>query len=653
MYGYMGKVLFINLSGKGSMEIEPLDEDDARGFLGGPGLGAKILYREMPAHADVFGEESMIGFVSGPLNNTKAMFGGRYTVVSKSPVTGGWNDANSGGFFGKKLKRSGYDAVFINGISEKPVYIYINNGKTEILDASDIWGLTTKAVEEKLMKKHGKDIGIALIGPGGENLSYFAAVMNDSHRAAARGGSGAVMGSKRLKAVVVKGNQKTREAHPFKAFKINIGTLLHMLKGMVKDKEMREFPKYGTGGTYTQSIKISDAGFKNWTASMSPKHTKSRPRYTEGDAIELSSQSLNKYKTKKFCCPQCLVGCSIHMDVKTDRWGKLETTRPEYETMGAFGSLMMNTDVESVIKANDMCNEYGFDTISAGSTIAWAMECYENGVFTKDDLNGIELSWGNGSAVVSLMELICKNEGIGAVLAKGSLKASKILKKGEEFLVVANGIEEPQHDARLIYGLGRTYFADPTPGRHVKASIGRTTSDPDFDPEWSLKGTGLEDIMAIADTEIMNASGVCAFGFSYGNPDNAVMRNIMAVTGFNYSGTEILQLGLRIFTMRQAFNLREGIQRSDFAMSERMKKSKPPFDGPLEDISLDINTMVDSLYDVLEWTKEGVPTEAALLKLGYLEDVKTDIYGEAESPDPEENANSVNIPTYYAGRHSS
>lgn len=621
MYGYMGKLLFINLT-TGEKKIEPLDEKLARDFLGGPGLGARVLYERMPAHTDVFGDESMIGFVSGPLNNTKALFGGRYTVVSKSPVTGGWNDANSGGFFGERLKKCGYDAIFVNGISNKPVYILVDNGEVEILDASELWGLTTRATEDKLMARYGKKVGIALIGPAGENLSYMAAVMNDGHRAAARGGSGAVMGSKMLKAVVVKGHCQTPIADPKMLSKINWEIRRFEGKAILLNKESRDFFFYGTGGTYVESVTMSDTGFKNWTAT--------NLLYTEEDAKKQSSQGLKKYKTKKYHCSRCDVGCSVFMKIDTRQWGTIETTRPEYETMGAFGSLLLNKNVESVCMANHLCNELGFDTISAGSTIAWAMECYERGVFSKEELNGIELCWGDkrdsGDAIIKLLEMMGNNEGIGAALAKGSRKAAEILGKGEEYLVVANGIEQPQHDPRYYYGLGRTYLSDPTPGRHVKASISPTTTDPKFDPSESLRDTGEEDLKAVVETELMNACGACSFGYQHGNPHDAIMRNVIAVTGFEYNEKELSKLALRIFTMRQAFNLREGIRRKDFAISKRAMG--PSFHAALDNQALDFNLMVDNLYDILGWSREGVPAIERLVELGGLEEVTRDLYGE-------------------------
>lgn len=624
MHGYMGKLLFIDLT-TGETRVEPLKEEDARNFLGGPGLGAKILYERMPAHTDVFGEKSMLGFVSGPLNNTGALFGGRYTVVSKSPVTGGWNDANSGGFFGQHLRESGYDAIFVSGISPKPVYILVDEGTVQILDAADLWGLGTSDCEKRLKEKYGKNAGVAQIGPAGEHLSYMAAIMNDEHRAAARGGSGAVMGSKKLKAVVVRGSEKTPAADPAKLSKIQWEIIRKEFEVFLTDPACRDFFLYGTGGTFEESVATGDAGVKNWTAT--------NLMYTREDAAKQSSHGLKKYRKKKFRCSSCHVGCSYYMEMDTKSWGRLETTRPEYETMGAFGPLMLNKEVESVCMANQLCNEYGFDTISAGSTIAWAMECYENGLITHEELDGIHLNWGCGDAIVDVLKLMGEGQTeVGRALSMGSRRAAELLGRGKEFLVVANGIEQPQHDARYLYGLGRTYLADPTPGRHVKAAISDVTTSADFNPDTSLCDTGERDVEAIINTEIMNASGACAFGYDYGNPNDAIFRSLEAITGCYYDSEEKRKLGLRLFTMRQAFNLREGIRRSQFTISKRM--TTPAFNEALGKKTLKFDLMVDSLYDALDWDKEGVPTQAALRELGGLDLVLRDLYGEsAETED--------------------
>ncbi len=618
MFGYTGKMLFVNLTNH-STEVKPLSEEVAKNFLGGPALGAKVLYDEMPANADVFGEESMIGFVSGPLNNSGAYFGGRYTVVSKSPVTGGFNDANSGGFFGTKLKMSGYDAVFVKGISKAPVYIYIYNEKVEILSAEELWGKTTSQAESYIKEKHGKNCCAALIGPGGENLSNIAAVMSDGHRAAARGGSGAVMGSKNLKAVVVDGNIVTHVNDYETLVSIN----REITQYMATDDLSKEFSELGTGHDYVKSVVSNDASIKNWTGSPTD--------YTKEDATPLSSQELNQYRKDKFCCPDCTMACSSFLKVPSKRWDLSNTPRPEYETMGAFGSMMMNKDIEAVCRCNDLCNEYGLDTISAGAIIAWLMECYNEGIFTQAEIDEIDLTWGNGDSIVTVLEKMCKNEGIGKTLLKGALGAAKELGKGEQCLAVAGGIEVPQHDSRLYYGLGRVYLSDPTPGRHVKGGLGGSTLDADFDPEKSFEHTGMQDMLAVVDTEVMNSSGMCSFGFGIANPNNALFRNLCAVTGFHYSPSEYMNLGLRMYNIRQAFNVREGLRRADYSLSDRMWHAKPPYDGPIKDVKLDFNILIDNLFSVIGWGKDGVPTKKALQNLGGLEDVIKDIYGEDEA----------------------
>ena len=614
MYGYIGKILFVNLS-TNEFEVRDLAEQDARNFLGGPGLGAKILYDEMPANTDVFGEDSVIGYVTGPLNATKALFGGRYTVVCKSPVTGGWNDANSGGFFGPDLKKSGYDGIFVKGISEKPVYLFIDDGKTEILDAADLWGLTTQAVEKTLKAKHGDKINIALIGPAGENLSYMAAIMNDEHRAAGRGGCGAVMGSKKLKAIVVRGTHSVTMHDKDKVVAIN-KEIVAFMKGPAL-AATSDFGAYGTGGTYVTSCMIGDASVKNWSGSGVTD-------YPEELAFPISSPGIEPTKIKKYYCSNCAMGCGSIHNYPSERWDLSHSSRPEYETMGMFGSQMLNSDVASIFRANDLCNEYGVDTISTGGTVAWAMECYETGVLSKEELDGIELTWGNFEAIIAMTEKIIKNEGVGKILAKGSQAAANEFGKGFECLVTASGIEEPQHDSRLAYGLTRTYQYDPTPGRHVKGGIGMRVYHK-FGDSRDYVGTGYKDLMGVCNQEICNSSGYCLFGMAM-TPPGVIIRLVSAVTGFEYSPPEIVALGTRMYTMRHAFNVREGFRRKDYTLSKRMTESKPPFDGPLADMKIDNELLADNFFNTIGWDLDTVPLQQSLKNVGGLENVIRDLY---------------------------
>ncbi|NLA86772.1 MAG: aldehyde ferredoxin oxidoreductase, partial [Clostridiales bacterium] len=464
MFGYTGKLLFVDLT-TGKTEVRALDEATAKNFIGGPSLGAKILYDEMPANAEPFSEESMVGFVSGPVNGTGAFLGGRYTVVSKSPVTGGWNDANSGGHFGPLMKKSGFDGVFVKGISEKPVYIFVDNGKAELRDATALWGKTTSETE-RLIKEELEDsrVGIALIGPAGENLSNMAAVMNDTHRAAGRGGTGAVMGSKKLKALVVRGDFKVEAKDREAVMALNKETIKWEREGPVAPV-YNMFTNHGTGGSYESSIYAGDASVKNWAGSPLDM--------TEEQIKPVTAQEMDaRFKRKKYACNACSIGCGAIYSVEDGKWSLEETSRPEYETQGMFGSQLLNSSAEAVSMCNWLCNEYGFDTISMGGTIAWAMENCSNGVFSKEELDGIDLKWGNAEAIVQMTERICRHEGVGKILSKGSLGAAEHFGKGFEALVVAAGIEIPQHDPRFAPGLARTYKYDPTPGRHVKGGLG-------------------------------------------------------------------------------------------------------------------------------------------------------------------------------------
>lgn len=614
MNGYMGKMLFVNLSNN-KIEVRSLDEDVAKKFIGGPALGAKVLYDEMPANADVFSEESMVGFVTGPLNGTKAFYGGRYTVVSKSPVNGGWNDANSGGFFGPNLKRAGFDAVFVNGISPKPVYIFIDNGNAEIRDASMLWGFTTTETENALQAIHGK-ISVALIGPSGENLSNFAAVMNDGHRAAGRGGTGAVIGSKKLKALVVKGNEKISIADEKMLNLVNKEIKTNM-ESLPAAQMVGAFKAYGTGVTYNSSVLTGDAGIKNWSGAGIVD-------YPEAIAFPVSSVGIDKYKTKSYHCSACPLGCGAFLDMPSEKWNLKNTPRPEYETMGAFGSNLLNGDIESICRANELCNEYGTDTISTGGTISWAIECFENKVLSQEELDGIELTWGNADAIVAMTEKICKNEGVGKILAKGSKAAADIFKKGHEYLVVASGIEEPHHDSRFSYGLSRTYQYDPTPGRHVKGGLGIGKSHV-TGHNIDYTGTGNEDMQGVIKTEIVNASGACFF-ITLSTSLDTLVKMISSVTGFNYSPEEVKDLGLRLFNMRHAFNLREGKRRKDFTLSKRMYESGPPSSGPISNIKVDHELLADNFFNAIGWDMNAVPLKESLEKLGGFEKVISDLY---------------------------
>src|SRR4030043_1381039 len=401
--GYMGKILFVDLS-RNKLRDEALDEKLARQFIGGYGIGARILLSGQKAGVAPLGPDNILGILSGPFTGTPAVSGTRFTVVAKSPLTGGWGDANSGGYFGAFMKFAGYDALFFTGISTKPVYLFINNGRAELRDAAHIWGKDTYQTEEVLKSDLGKDVEVACIGPSGGNLSLIAAIMNRG-RKAARSGLGAVMGSKKLKAVAVKGNMKVPLADEQRTKELRKKYLAELGGHIVWLKP------FGTPFLVDIGVLSGDSPVKNWAGVGVIDFPDFQP---------LAKEAVIERTLKKFACYQCPIGGGGHMRAGTGEYKYAEgTRRPEYETTAMFGTNCLNNNLESVIKAGDFCDRIGLDTISAGAAIALAIECYEKGLITKEETDGIEMTWGNHKAIVAMTEKLAKREGFGDGLAEG------------------------------------------------------------------------------------------------------------------------------------------------------------------------------------------------------------------------------------------
>jgi len=615
--GYAGKLLFVDLT-TGSIQEEELDEEMARLFIGGYGIGARVLYSRMKPGVDPLGPDNMLGFTTGPLTGTGAFFSGRWTIVCKSPVTGGWNDANSGGFFGPELKKAGYDAVFVSGASKTPVYIYINNGKVEIRDASALWGLDAKETQDALEKVADPKVRAAVIGPAGEHLSLVAAVMNDGHRAAGRGGPGAVMGSKKLKAVAVRGTGEIAVANPARLREIN-----RSITAAIKTGGMMglagAFQELGTGVFTGGSALSGDSPVRNWGGV-------GLVDFGEAAAMPLSAGAMDaQYKTKKYACANCPLGCGAEYDVKDGKWQLGVTDRPEYETAAQFGVNMLNANVEAMLKCNDICNRAGLDTISAGGTVAWAIECFENGLLNLEETGGLELRWGNGDAVVAATQAMADGTGFGAILQLGSRAAADKLGKGHEYLQVAQGIELPMHDPRLAPGYARTYQFDPTPGRHVKGSIALVQGM--MGPEKYIpEDTGFFEMVLTSGTEMQNCLGLCMFSLFTGiQTMNYTM--LEAVTGKPFKAVDQLRTGMRIMNMRHVFNLREGITPKDADISPRAIGQVPLTAGPLAGVQVNAKRIGENFFNWMGWDLDtGKPSRRMLELFGGMDDVVQDLY---------------------------
>ncbi|MHB8104487.1 MAG: aldehyde ferredoxin oxidoreductase family protein [Dehalococcoidales bacterium] len=607
-HGFMGKILWVDLSKK-QIKEEPLDEKMGRDFLGGYGLGARILFSRQKAGVDPMGPDAILGLVTGVLTGTDAMGGSRYVMVGKSPLTGGWGDANSGGNVGPYLKFAGYDAVFFTGISDKPVYLLIDNGKAELKDASKLWGKDTFETQDVLRDVHGKELEVACIGPAGEKLSLIAAVMNNKGRAAGRSGLGAVMGSKKLKAIAVKGTIKIPIADE--------AASREMRTRHVKNKNPRsEFiGGFGTSALMEMSVMGDDAPCKNWAGVA----TIDMPAFKNIIAAPVKEQQARKYG-----CWHCPIGCGGIMKPNTEGEFTYDehAHKPEYETLAMYGTNILVSDLKSIIKANDLCNRLGMDTISAGACVAFAMECFEKGILTKKDV-GFDVNFGDASAAIKLTEMIGKREGFGNILADGVKKASEKIGKGsEQYAIHVGGQEYPAHDSRggLNFAIG--YGANPTPGRHTQGGEGPLPegSLPEYN-RGSLKGRGVPHRIGMGITAAYNAAGICmiVIGDAYVHIKDLI-EAFRTITGWDITLEELIKTGVRIETIRQAFNAREGIK-TPWKHHDRMLGKPPKTVGPRAGATLDEAELSKEYYEAMGWdTKTGKPNKQALLELG-LDDV--------------------------------
>ncbi len=609
----MGKILFVDLS-KGELKDEALDEKLCRDFIGGYGIGARILYSRQKAGVDPLGPENTFGILTGPLTVSPALSGTRYTVVGKSPLTGGWGDANSGGYFGPHLKYAGYDGIFFTGISAKSVYLFIKDGKAELRDAIHLWGKDSFETEDILKSELGKNVEVVCIGQSGENLSLIACVMNNKGRAAGRSGIGAIMGSKKLKAIAVTGNMKIPLADEKRAKEIRgeyLGKLSQPLAAI--------FRSFGTPAFTAQSAHSGDSPVKNWGGVGIVD-------FPHAELIDLIP--VMEHQTKKFACLRCPFGCGGIMESGTEYEYEEGAHKPEYETLCMFGTNCLNTNLESIIKANDICNRYGLDTISAGATISFAIECYENGIITKKDTDGIEMTWGNHKSIVAMTEKLAKREGFGAVLADGvKVAAEKIGKGSEKYAIHIQGQEVPAHDPKLGYHFATTYRLDPTPARHTQGGEGFVAPElvPEFDSK-SFSGRGEAHKRGSNFFQIVNSSGMCMFMYMTLPAAKVVAEFISAVTGWDVTMDELLKTGERIQNLRHAFNLREGLNPLEFKVPDRLLGRPPQKGGPLAGVTVDEDTMIKEYLAAMDWdAKTAKPSKKKLQELG-LDDVAKDLW---------------------------
>ncbi len=606
---YAGKILVVDLTA-GTLNEETLGEGVYRGFVGGNGLGIRVLYEKVRAGVDGLGPENILGFVCGCLTGTLAPGSGRHMLVTKSPLTGTWAESNSGGTFGPELKNAGYDAVFFSGISPHPVYLVIREGKAELRDASLLWGKDAYDTQDMLLQSF-KDprMKIACIGPSGEALSLLAGVVSERGRIAARNGVGAVMGSKRLKAVAVAGGtQKIAPSNPGKFDE----AMQRFLTIIQNNEYAKGLAAAGTGSNISFLVSIGDAPLKNWRLSG----LEALPNVTN-----LDGGNMDKYKVRSYGCYACPISCGAIIRQTDGRFAiKDQMHRPEYQTLAALGGMLMNDNLEAVIKANDICNRYGIDTMGVGSGIAMAMECYENALLSREDMDGIDLTWGNADAIVAMVEKIAKREGFGALLADGALKAAERIGKGaEKYAVAIRGKSLAFHDPRLSPVLGTANIADANPAHHMDSQItgmlhegAPIGSDPALQAPKTNPFAGY--VIGSGYHQLLNAAGLCSL-YTVATTPPPIAELIAGACDWDFGWDEALAAGRRILTLRQAFNAREGLTPDQFELPKRIASTA----------KVDFAALRNGYFAEMGWDlKSGKPSKEALAALG-LADLTRDL----------------------------
>jgi len=622
MFGYMGKILRVNLTDNKITE-QKLEEDTARAFLGGRGLAAKILFDELEPGIDPLGPENKLVVAAGVVTGIPFAGNCRYVLAGKSPLTNIWGETNASGFFGPELRFAGFDAVVFEDKAEKPVYLWVHDGEAELRDASHLWGKVTGETEE-LIKKELKDdrIRIASIGPGGENLVRYACVLSDYHHANGRTGMGAVMGAKNLKAMAVRGTMKIPLVDREKVTELCKRASKEVWEGAYGDL----LHKYGSDGDLDDLHATGRLPTKNFQRCTFEQY--------ENITGETMAKTILVRRDSCFACPvSCNQAVATQMPYEVDpAYGG-----PEYETAAALGSTCMNGDLVVVAKANELCNKYSLDTISTGVAIAFAMECYEKGLITKADTDGLEVTWGNGEAIVQLVEKIARREGIGDLLAEGVKRAAEKIGGGaEEFAIHIKGQEVPMHEPRGKKGVGLAYATSNRGACHLQAE------HDDFfeDPNWLLPEIGLDKtidrldmgrdkarmVKVLGDYKaLLDSLSTCMYAsWPEGGVRLETIRDIVAAaTGWDITLAEMMTVGERAFNLCRAFNVREGVSRKDDVLPARLMEPLP--EGPYKGEAIpkdDFERMLDYYYEFRGWNEAGVPTRQKLeeLGLGYVAD---------------------------------
>ncbi|UCF33456.1 MAG: aldehyde ferredoxin oxidoreductase family protein [Phycisphaerales bacterium] len=598
IHAYTGKSLRVDLTGERIME-EPTNLDRARTFIGGRGLATRLLFDEIDPTVDPLDERNKLILATGPLTGTTAACAGRFMAITKGPLTGTIACSNAGGNFGPELKYAGYDMIVFEGAARRPVILVIDDGKVELQPADDLWGKNVHQTEDVLHERLGADFKCAVIGPAGEKLVKFACIMTDKNRAAGRSGVGAVMGSKKLKAVAVRGTGGITVADREGFRSACIDALSKLTAGEITGTGLKEF------GTAILVNIINEGG-------MFPTRNAQQGQFEHAEAI--SGETIaEKILIRPRSCVACPIACGRMTRISDGRFTN-NGEGPEYETVWALGADVGVSDLAAVTKANYICNELGMDTITAGATVACAMELFEKGAITKKEA-GRTLRFGDAEALVDMMSRIGKREGFGDVLAEGAARVAERFGRPDLFMGVKKQ-EFPAYDPRGVLGMGVQYATSNRGACHVRGYMiaAEVLGVPEKLDPLTPDGKAAMNIAFQDLTAALDSAGICLFvTFSIGAPELTAM--LKTATGFDYDEQSVMLAGERIWNLERLFNQRAGFTRKDDTLPRRMLTEPMP-DGPAKGKTVPLEAMLEEYYRLRGWNEKGQPTEEKLAALG-------------------------------------
>jgi aldehyde:ferredoxin oxidoreductase len=609
-YVYAGNLVRVDLT-SGAHRIEPIYDADVRRYLLGSGLAAKIFFKEMDPALDPLEPASPLLAFNGLLTGTFSPTGCRSSWCGRSPLTGIWNEANMGGHWGAELRFAGFDGLIVTGRAAEPAYLWLHDGEVDICPAAHLWGLDHFEAFEQIRAETDPKAQLACIGPAGERQVHFANVMQggqDHARTAGRGGMGALLGSKNLKAIVVRGKGKPRypDIKAFQAF-------VREINRFIKENSVG-MSQLGTAGGVPATELTGDLPLKNWTLG-------SWKEEAAGISGQRIAETILERHTHCFACP---IGCGKTVNIKDGPYAGVYGHGPEYETLAGFGGNCQCDDLNAIARMNDLCNRYGLDTISTSSAIAFAMEAYEKGLISKEEAGGLDLTWGNAEAMIGAIHAIARREGIGELLADGVRAAARrIGPEAEVFAIHVKGLEVPFHDPRAFVSMAANYATAGRGACHLESlsywmgygvRFDGWYNPEDYDPHDSAgKGQVAADFQNYM--AVYNPLGICKF-IAKGKIEPQHVANLVNVAlGWSWTAEDVMHTGERLFNLKRLINLRFGIDRADDTLPTRFQ-SEPRPSGAAQGVLPDLDLMLGDYYKIRGWTPEGVPSPERLSALG-------------------------------------